>query len=546
MTATRQAAWRSGATNGWHDDLIWYAAAVHQMRLRTPRLDEFLTLLQEANASAWTQEAFDTVVSIAEQWSDPFGLGYQSQMHGTWVPAERWPQINGNAALWKECAHNHWFFLPWHRAYLLEFEAICRAHIAALEGPADSGACRTGTTPTSAGTPTRLGMPLPLRGETLPTDVTVPGVEARSDGLFPNPLWIPGRSFEGDGDAGRQQLGGRRRPRCCGTTSPTSRTPAGCPSAAASSRTPPTRPLFHDQTQRDRHARRRQPHGSVHVRVNGAMAAVRDRRARPRLLDAPLQRRPAVGDLRARPRARLSRSRTASASAPRHTSRGTTRSSGSCAATTRSSPGPRPASSTSSFLDYAYDTTAAPPACRRRRPPTTESEDQPFGLDLAVPEPVVRCGGRPAWPGRPTSLLVRWGRGGPGDDRCGLPRRGHLGPALRRPPLRPAGADVVPGVLGLADGDAGRHRRCGPLRGPALAVRRPRGQPRRRLVARRRPASPARRHGGSAGPGGHAAPARGRRCDWSPSTRERDLEAAALTVGRASRSSSREPRSCEP
>jgi len=24
------------------------------------------------------------------------------------------------------CAHNNWFFLPWHRAYLVAFERICR------------------------------------------------------------------------------------------------------------------------------------------------------------------------------------------------------------------------------------------------------------------------------------------------------------------------------------------------------------------------------------------------------------------------------------
>ena len=34
--ATRRAAWRSGPANGWHDDLVWYAAAIHQMRALTP------------------------------------------------------------------------------------------------------------------------------------------------------------------------------------------------------------------------------------------------------------------------------------------------------------------------------------------------------------------------------------------------------------------------------------------------------------------------------------------------------------------------------
>src|SRR5436309_401095 len=39
--ATRRAAWRSGPANGWHDELIWYAAAIHQMRALTPGYDDF-------------------------------------------------------------------------------------------------------------------------------------------------------------------------------------------------------------------------------------------------------------------------------------------------------------------------------------------------------------------------------------------------------------------------------------------------------------------------------------------------------------------------
>ena len=35
----RKAAWSSATpANGWSDDLRWYAAAIHQMKLRTPGL----------------------------------------------------------------------------------------------------------------------------------------------------------------------------------------------------------------------------------------------------------------------------------------------------------------------------------------------------------------------------------------------------------------------------------------------------------------------------------------------------------------------------
>ena len=78
-------------------------------------------------------QAVAELVAIAAQWGDPRSLGYQSQVHGTFVDKPNWPA----GALWQECAHNHWFFLPWHRAYLLEFEAVVSEHIVALGGRAD-------------------------------------------------------------------------------------------------------------------------------------------------------------------------------------------------------------------------------------------------------------------------------------------------------------------------------------------------------------------------------------------------------------------------
>src|ERR1700753_991774 len=40
---------------------------------------------------------------------DPTGWEFQANIHNNW------------------CPHGNWFFLPWHRAYLLHFEQICRA-----------------------------------------------------------------------------------------------------------------------------------------------------------------------------------------------------------------------------------------------------------------------------------------------------------------------------------------------------------------------------------------------------------------------------------
>ena len=38
---------------------------------------------------------------------------------------------------WRQCQHQTWFFLPWHRGYVLGFEKIVRAAIISLGGPSD-------------------------------------------------------------------------------------------------------------------------------------------------------------------------------------------------------------------------------------------------------------------------------------------------------------------------------------------------------------------------------------------------------------------------
>jgi tyrosinase len=189
VNTTRRAAWRSGPANGWHDDLVWYAAGIHQMRVRTPDLDDFLQIYREFDAGQRPpQQAIPQLADIAAQWGDPRSLGYQSQVHGTFTARPNWPP----QALWQECAHNHWFFLPWHRAYLVEFEEVVRGHVVELGGPADWGLPYWNYTDFAA-EQDRLALPLPLQGDTLPDDVTVPGVEPRADGSFPNPLFNPTR-----------------------------------------------------------------------------------------------------------------------------------------------------------------------------------------------------------------------------------------------------------------------------------------------------------------------------------------------------------------
>lgn len=55
---------------------------------------------------------------------DPIGWEYQSRMHGNPAGTER---AAGEPKDWSQCQHGTWFFLPWHRMYLLQFERIIRS-----------------------------------------------------------------------------------------------------------------------------------------------------------------------------------------------------------------------------------------------------------------------------------------------------------------------------------------------------------------------------------------------------------------------------------
>lgn len=52
---------------------------------------------------------------------DPLGWVYQSRIHGNPPGEERRP---GEPEDWSSCQHGSWFFLPWHRMSLLQFERI--------------------------------------------------------------------------------------------------------------------------------------------------------------------------------------------------------------------------------------------------------------------------------------------------------------------------------------------------------------------------------------------------------------------------------------
>lgn len=99
MTVTRRDAWTLSSTTTWPAELEWYAKAVRAMQAK-PRID-------------------------------PLSWGYQAAIHGL---ANTPPPP---AAPWNECQHATWYFLPWHRMYLVQFERIVRKTVVELGGPSD-------------------------------------------------------------------------------------------------------------------------------------------------------------------------------------------------------------------------------------------------------------------------------------------------------------------------------------------------------------------------------------------------------------------------
>ncbi|TDR81935.1 tyrosinase family protein [Paludibacterium purpuratum] len=113
MAYTRRNIWLLGAD--WADPILWYARGVKAMKAR---------LLSQA--TSWKFFAaihgFDPPL-----WQQ---LGYLGQ-------AEALPGQADRTKYWNQCQHGSWYFLPWHRGYLLALEAIVRAEVVKLGGPAD-------------------------------------------------------------------------------------------------------------------------------------------------------------------------------------------------------------------------------------------------------------------------------------------------------------------------------------------------------------------------------------------------------------------------
>jgi tyrosinase len=113
MSYTRKNVWELGAD--WAEPILWYARGVKAMKARA--LDEptgwrFYGAIHGFDPGPWQQ------------------VGYFN-------PTEKMPSAAAVHSYWKQCQHGSWYFLPWHRGYLIAFEAIIRDAVIKLGGPAD-------------------------------------------------------------------------------------------------------------------------------------------------------------------------------------------------------------------------------------------------------------------------------------------------------------------------------------------------------------------------------------------------------------------------
>jgi tyrosinase len=114
MVYTRKNVWEQG--DDWAEPILWYARGVAAMKAKAL-----------ADTTSW--RFYGGIHGFYEPfWTK---LGYLS-------PSDPRPKPADAKRFWLQCQHGSWYFLPWHRGYLLAFEANVRAIVSALpRGPLD-------------------------------------------------------------------------------------------------------------------------------------------------------------------------------------------------------------------------------------------------------------------------------------------------------------------------------------------------------------------------------------------------------------------------
>ena len=115
MATKRQDIAKLGAV--WNDTVLWYARAVGA-----------LWDLPIADRRSWRYLGAIHGVDLEPS-------GWRGQ--GLIGPQDRLPPARERNAVWDQCQHAGWYFLPWHRGYLAAFEAIVARTVKDLNGPSD-------------------------------------------------------------------------------------------------------------------------------------------------------------------------------------------------------------------------------------------------------------------------------------------------------------------------------------------------------------------------------------------------------------------------
>jgi tyrosinase len=110
-TRIRRDVWNLSKVATWEPTLLWYAKGIREMQKRGI-----------ADPTSWRyQAAIHDYDEFSEELRDP---------------ADKLPTKAEQTKYWKQCQHFTWFFLPWHRWYLLFFEQMVADAVVKAGGPA--------------------------------------------------------------------------------------------------------------------------------------------------------------------------------------------------------------------------------------------------------------------------------------------------------------------------------------------------------------------------------------------------------------------------
>ena len=144
----------------WDPTILWYARAIGELQSR-PILDQ----------TSWRYQA--AIHEYRPGADDPNAS-----------PSDVFPPPAEQDKFWNQCQHNSWFFLPWHRMYLLFFEQIIGNTIIGLGGPPNWALPYWSYSDTK--NPHATELPLAFREQKMEDDK-------------PNPLFVKQRRHGNDG-----------------------------------------------------------------------------------------------------------------------------------------------------------------------------------------------------------------------------------------------------------------------------------------------------------------------------------------------------------